>query len=585
MLIAAGVLAYANSLGAPFVLDDDASIVRNPFIHALWPLTQSMAAPLQSSFAGRPIASLSLAISYAMGGLSPAAFRAWNLGVLVASALVWFGLIRRTIRRLGVETSVSPDWLAGGAALLWLLHPLQTELVDYVTQRTESMMGLCYLLTLYAAARAIDAPNRSARWSVIAVIACGLGMACKESMVTAPLMVLLYDLVFGARGLRDALSQRRGLYAGLAGTWLLLLLLNIGAPRSGSAGFSTAVTISTYLMNQAVMIVTYLKLSVWPHPLVLDYGRTPPITFMAAAPYFFAVTSLLAAVAVAWRHHRVLAFLGTWFFITLAPSSSLIPIASEVGAERRMHLPLAAIAILFVLGVSSMLKRSAIAVLLMTALALGGLTIARNREYFNPIGLWQGVLEHRPHGRAHYNLGLALKEAGRTDEALAHYRQAASDEPAAHYALGFEATQGGRVAESATEFAEFLRLRPVDELAPKASLLLGDALVRLERPADAERAYLDTLRLAPGYADARGSLADFYFSQQRYPEAVSAYREYLTMMPDAANAHHSLGLALVFTQRFADAVPEFEKAVTLQPANGSFRMSLDAALADLHRTK
>jgi protein O-mannosyl-transferase len=588
-LVGAGVLAYASTLSAPFVMDDGDSIVRNPFISSLWPLSQAMRAPVQSAFAGRPIVSLSLAISYLFDGVSPAPFRVWNLGVLIASALVLFGILRRTMRRAGRDTSSSPELLAAAAAMIWLLHPLQTEVVGYVSQRTESMMGLCYLITLYATARAIEKEPLSKGWALVAIAACAIGMACKESMVTAPVMVLLYDVVFGAHSVQQALRRRAAFYAGLAATWLLLLVLNADAPRSGSAGFSTAISASTYLLNQAVMIVTYLKLSIWPHPLVLDYGRTHPIAFMTALPYLIAVIALLSAVAVAWIRHRVLAYLGTWFFVTLAPSSSLIPIATEVGAERRMYLPLAAIVTLVVLAVAAATRRLAgsaryqatttAAVFLGASIALGAVTITRNREYMDPIGIWQTVLDRRPQGRAHYNLAIALKDAGRRDEAVAHYRQALPDEPAAHYALGFEAAQVGRFDESASEMREFLRLRQADATAPKASVLLGDALVQLGKPAEAEQAFREALRMVPGYTDARGALADLFLAERRYPEAIAAYQQYLAMMPTSVNGHHSLGLALVATGQEAAAIPEFEKAVSLKPSDAMLRLSLGNALA------
>ena len=170
------------------------------------------------------------------------------------------------------------------------------------------------------------------------------------------------------------------------------------------------------------------------------------------------------------------------------------------------------------------------------------MTFARNREYQDPIRIWQTVLDRRPHGRAHYNMAIALKAAGRSDDAMRHYQQAVPGEPAAFYALGFEAAQAGRFAESAASLQEFLRLRPADVMAPQAGLLLGEALVRLDRPADAERAFRDVLAAAPGFADARGKLADLLLAQARYGEAIAEYRGYLTAMPGAANAHHGLGL-------------------------------------------
>ena len=131
------------------------------------------------------------------------------------------------------------DLLAFFCALVWLLHPLQTEVIDYVTQRTESSMALAYFLTLYAFIRGV-ASDRPRLWYGLAVVSCSLGMLCKESMVTAPVMVLLYDVVFCAGTFRDAFRRRGVLYAGLAASWIVLALVAGGA-RSHSAGFSSGV--------------------------------------------------------------------------------------------------------------------------------------------------------------------------------------------------------------------------------------------------------------------------------------------------------------------------------------------------------
>jgi protein O-mannosyl-transferase len=426
-LLLAGAAAYSNSLTAPFILDDEESIVRNPYVTNWWPVSGALRAPAQSSFAGRPLASLSLAISHAAGGPSPASFRAWNIAFLIATAIVLAALVHHTLRR---ARQPDADSLAIAVAMLWLLHPLHTEVVNYVTQRTESLMGLCYLVTLYAVARAIDETPATPRWIVAAVVACATGMAAKESMVTAPVMAVIYDAVFGAGSIRKALARRATLYGGLASTWLLLAYLNIDGPRSGSAGFATAVSPLTYLLNQAGMIATYLKLAFWPDPLIVDYGRTQAIDVAAALPWLIVIGGLAIAVALAWRRHRIMAFLGTWFFVTLAATSSVIPIATEVGAERRMYLPLIAIVAVVVIAILGATRRSrlAVAVTVMLAMALGSITYARNRDYHDPIGMWQQVVAQRPHGRAHYNLAIALRGGGRAADAPAHDRPGAPGE-------------------------------------------------------------------------------------------------------------------------------------------------------------
>ena len=136
-----------------------------------------------------------------------------------------------------------PNNLGLAVALLGA-HPLNTEAVDYLTQRTELMMGLCLLLTLYASIRAASAPARRG-WALAAVLSCAVGMGCKESMVTAPVIVLLYDRVFLFDSLATAVRARWRLYAGLTATWAILAVLLWSGPRVHSAGFSSGVSVWT----------------------------------------------------------------------------------------------------------------------------------------------------------------------------------------------------------------------------------------------------------------------------------------------------------------------------------------------------
>jgi hypothetical protein len=367
--------------------------------------------------------------------------------------------------------------VAFAAALLWCLHPLNTEVVDYVSQRTESMMGLLYLLTLYAASRAMASPTpdpgRSGFWTAVSIASCALGMAAKESMVTAPVVVLLYDAVFGAGSIAGALRARRGLYLGLSAGWIVLGVLMSSGPRAHSVGLASGVTSWTYLLNQAHVIAAYLTLVVWPRALVLDYGPTPPVTLAAVWPQLLAVLILMLAVAVCWRWKRQLAFLGAVAFITLAPTSSVVPIATEVGAERRMYLPLVAIVVLVVVAAVALLRwtsgavarryqYAAAAVLILVASGLAIRSARRNAEYHDPVLLWTTVLEHRPHGRAHHNLAVVLRERGDRAGAIDHYTKALTDFPDAHYAVGYELEVDGRHDEAIAHLREYVRLRPLD---------------------------------------------------------------------------------------------------------------------------
>jgi protein O-mannosyl-transferase len=358
LIAAAVLLAYWNSFSGPFVFDDVVSVVENRQIREWWHVGGLVSSERELPVAGRPLVNASFALNFAVGGLDVRGYHAWNLGVHLICALLVFGVVRRTLQQHGLRArfeSRSLD-LAFAVALLWALHPLNTEAVDYVTQRTETMMSAFFLATLYTAIRAGTASS-GWRWQLASVLCCALGMACKESMVTAPVMVALYDRVFVFASIREAVRRRWRLYAGLAATWVVLVLLLLSGPRVHSAGLSAGVDVWTYLLNQTVMIVRYLRLSVWPWSLVVNYGWPVPLTLGDVLPYAITVVGLLVVTLVALFRWPPLGFLGAWLFLTLAPTSSVVPIATEVGAERRMYLPLISVIAAAVVGGAAVWNR------------------------------------------------------------------------------------------------------------------------------------------------------------------------------------------------------------------------------------
>ncbi|HEX3730708.1 MAG TPA: hypothetical protein VHV47_12935, partial [Opitutaceae bacterium] len=202
LIAAAAGWAYRNSFAAPLLMDDERSIAANASLRHLWPPSSVLAAPPFSGVSGRPVLNFSFALNYAWGGLSVGGYHAVNLLLHVLAGLTLAGIVRRTVRGEGTAL------LGFAAGLLWTLHPLQTESVTYLSERAEVLMGLCYLLTLYAFIRGR---------LVLSVLACLLGMATKESMVTAPFLVFAYDTVFVGGSPRAAWRQRRGYYVALAG--------------------------------------------------------------------------------------------------------------------------------------------------------------------------------------------------------------------------------------------------------------------------------------------------------------------------------------------------------------------------------
>jgi hypothetical protein len=153
------------------------------------------------------------------------------------------------------------------------------------------------------------------------------------------------------------------LYSALAGTWVILAVLLQAGARIHSAGFSAGVSPWTYLLNQTVMLVRYLRLAVWPNGLVVNYGWPRPLALVDVLPAALLIVALIALTGLALRRRPMLGFLGAWFFLTLAPTSSILPIATEVGAERRMYLPLIALVALALIGLARLATGSPAAAL------------------------------------------------------------------------------------------------------------------------------------------------------------------------------------------------------------------------------
>jgi tetratricopeptide (TPR) repeat protein len=304
-------------------------------------------------------------------------------------------------------------------------------------------------------------------------------------------------------------------------------------------------------MTEAGVIVYYLRLCFWPHPLVIDYFDWPIVRSLRDALLpGLVVVGLLGATVWAFRRRPWLGFLGAWFFLILAPTSSFLPSAGEMIAERRMYSPLAAVITLvvvgvFVLGRRLWNKRQGTALgcvgTACVVMVFGFLTIQRNRDYRSALAIWGDTVEKRPgNPRAHNNLGLAFAKLGRLDDAEGQYEQA-------------------------------LRIKP--DLAD-AQFNWGLALVRQGRVPEAIGHWEQALRIKPDFADAQYNLGLAFAQQGRLQEAISHWEKALRIDPNIADAQYNWGLALEKLGRSAEAIPHYREALRTQPDLGQARDAL-----------
>lgn len=622
VLVLGTLAAYCRTFSSPLVFDDNIAVVGNATIHqwgtAIWPQANS---PLSS----RPFLNLTFAANYWVSKEAVWSYHVANLAIHILAGLTLFAATRRTLL-LPVLAGRFGDYatlLALTIGAIWLWHPLQTESVTYVSQRAESLAGLFYLLTLYCFIRGSNRCDARGRvvWFTLSVSACLFGVATKEVIVTAPIMVLLYDRTFLSGSFSKALQRHRALYLALAATWIPLGCL-MARLQGQSIGFGKGVEWWAYGLTECRVIVRYFLLALWPSPLVFDYGMGVVTQLSKVWPYMLILVALLVVTAVAFRRSSPAGFALCWFFLILAPTSSIVPVVGQPMAENRLYLPLAGIAAFAVLGAFALFRRWSIPVLGGIAACLCIDSALRNQDYASDYSIWSDTANKQPQNeRAHYNLGVSLSlipgrsndeiaeyleairikpdyaEArnnlglalsripGRQSDAIEQYEEALRIKPnyaAAHINLGVALSgMRGRSAEAIAHYEEAIRLKPDSaEARNDLGLVLSHDPRRLN---DAIAEYEGALRLNPGFVAAHINLGvAFAQTGGRMNEAVSQFEEALRLAPDSAEAHNDLGLALTDVPgRLHDAHKQFQEAVRLDPNSASGWYGLGACLFHL----
>lgn len=501
LIVVAGFAAYGNSLHGDYLLDDGNNILENPRIRELWPPWKPLdvfSGPV-TGVSGRPIYNFSFAVNYAIHGFDPVGYHVVNILIHLACALLLFGILRRTFasERLCRFFGESAGPLALAVALVWLLHPLQTTSVTYLSQRAESLFGFFLLLALYCAIRGF-ASSRPWWWRAAAAGATLLAMGVKEAAVVIPLLVLLYDRTFVAQSFRAALRRRWPFYLVLGGTWIALAAVVVtGGRLASTASLVRPVTSIDYAMTQPGAILHYLRLVFWPDPLIFHYWW--PIA-TSVIPAIVMVVFLIATV-VALRRLPAVGFAGACFFLLLAPSSSIVPIPREIAAEHRMYLPLAVVLALVLAGLFLFLRRTSAApreslfpaIVAMLCLLLGILTATRNNDYRSAERMWRDTVAKHPENPLAFNgLGVTLAGQERVADALPCFEAATfllPDDPTPRTNYGTALAVLGRREEAARQWEEVLRRRPDHVDALRQLILVYGELGRYDDAAKLEEQY------------------------------------------------------------------------------------------------
>lgn len=591
-VVVAALGAYANTFDVPFVFDDQHLLERRE-LHAE-SLSPSALAPATAGFPlHRWLPFVTFAANHAVHGLAPAGYHAVNLGIHVAVALAFLGVALALLRRLGVGDEPRRRAAAWIAALLFVVHPVQTMAVTYVVQRMASLGALFALGALWLWLRARDRGGLRAAPAFGAVLLWWLAVSCKEGYAALPALVLAVEWSAGLDP--GARVRRRPLgWSALTAASAVAAAAVAGAayvawsywPDLHTPRADYAIPVADRLLTQPRVLWHYLSLLALPLPsrLHVDYAW-PVSTGLLSPPTTLAALlglAALAAAAIALRRRAPLATLAVaWFLAALAVEQSVLPI--DLVFEQRLYFSALGLFLLAGWGLSSLRlagrPAGAFAAVALAAV-LGLATHARNEVWRDPVRLFADPAAAGPgRSRALVNAGKELVRRGRLDDAERLLRQALVLDPAEALArahLGRIAEERGDLEGAATWYRSAIAAGCAD---PKVPFALGDVLKRLGQPGEARHAYRYALAADPGLTAARVHLALLSDAEGDRAAALALLDEALALDPGSGLALMNRALLRAEAGRDADALGDALAALRLLPGSADAH----ATLAAVHR--
>lgn len=429
-------LAYWPAWDGVFLLDDYSSILENSTVRTgdWWAALRTIS---------RPLPTATFALDWARGDGQPFAFHQTNLLIHLSAVAALYWLVLITLQSQRFDSSPlrrQSIVIAMLVALLWGVHPLTTQAITYIVQRSEALMAGFFLLTLAGFAQSFRGHSRL--WMALTMLTICAGLASKQVMVMVVPVMAIYQRTFWSTSWRDVFANRPGFWvlnATIAVLFTAIFLPSI-IQGSGGAGFQLeTVSSAEYVRTQPEVLLHYLKLVLLPYPLNLDYGWPPqsdPLQIAIAT-----LVILLLALAVVWGLYRN-SPTATWFaaaVLVLIPTSSILPL-QDLAVEHRMYLPTAFLLVGLVMGLGPRVLLAQREIFRLVAfggfafllLASTWLTYHRNQDYRSAVVMWRDVIEtsqssgreNRLLARAYIFLGQAYGDQGDWESSIATLQEA-----------------------------------------------------------------------------------------------------------------------------------------------------------------
>jgi tetratricopeptide (TPR) repeat protein len=557
IIIAAGIILYANTYEVPFYLDDFNNISDNRAIQITELSFENLVyAGTRSPLPRRPIANISFALNYYLGGSEVFGYHLVNMTIHIIAGLVLFLFFRLTLKTPALELRYRySEFIAFWAVILWFAHPIQTQSVTYIVQRMNSMAAMFYVLAFWFYVKA----RFSIKWKSSVCYYAGtafswlLAMGCKEIAATLPFLLFLYEWIFFQKGDIAWLKRKAPYLMGLIIILLLAVIFYLGSEPWNNIlqGYGVRrFSLMERVLTQFRVMFFYISLLLLPlpgrlgleHDFVHSTTLFQPITTMIS---LCGVTVLVIYAFMRGKRQPLLSFSILWFFGNLVIESSVIPL--EMIFEHRVYLP----SMFFFLPVCAMVlqpeevKRISVFFLVCCFVFFGSITFARNNDWKDPVGFWLKNINNSPgNARAHANLGAFYLRQGDLENAKIYLVKAIGLNQffsPAYNNLGLVYLRQRRLPEAVKNFQRALSYSPN---IFQAHLNLGGIYAEMGNFDQGIFHLKEAIRINPAAAAAHNNLANILQLLGSYQEAIYHYDEALKYNPDFEDARYNRQIAI-----------------------------------------
>ena len=527
ILLAAIVwIVFGQTLRHEFVnYDDNEYVYENPKVAAgLTPDGFQFALNSVYSNNWHPLTTLSHMLDCQLYGLQSWGHHRTNVWLHAAAVILLFLALRRLTGAL---------WSSALVAALFAIHPLRVESVAWIAERKDVLSGLFFMLVLWAYARFAESDRPSGSRYIVVMILFALGLMCKPTLVTLPFVLLLLDY-WPLQRVAVGHEGHVNVWSHLILEKVPLLVLSVASCAATIVAQAnalipvSALTFPERIGNAAVSYLVYLVQTIYPARLAVMYPYPAEHVNVAQAILAILLLAVVSAVSFHWRKQHPYLLVGwLWFLGMLVPMIGIVQVGAQPHADRYTYLPQIGLFLAVIWGLTALaakwhlprLVTSVIALIVIAAFTV--VSYAQTSHWRNSETLWHQTIAHtRKNPVAENNLGMALLNRQRADEALVHFQNALRFYPnyaEANNNLGFVLANKGNWSEAIPYYEAALRVQP---LFPAAHHNLGISLSQTGRMNEAITHFREAIRINPGFVDARFNLASILLQLGQRDEAT-----------------------------------------------------------------